>query len=129
MERTMPPTASKDSLLFSARRLRCDRRSCGRSFAAAAQRPAFATLLDESSQHRYKQPRTTAIGGFHIRLGRRPTFYLGRDMKTSHKGMGIDHIALRNHLATTLEKFNLPERERDDVMTFISNIENDIVEK
>jgi hypothetical protein len=88
--------------------------------------------LDKYSQHRYKQPRTTATGGFHIRLGRRPTFYLGRDMKISHKGMGIDrddYTALKKHLVATLEKFNVPERERDDVMTFISSIENDIVER
>jgi hemoglobin len=61
-----------------------------------------------------------------------PTFYLGRDMKTSHKGMGIDHddyAALKRHLVATLGKFNVPERERGDVMTFISSIENDIVEK
>jgi hemoglobin len=61
-----------------------------------------------------------------------PTFYLGRDMKTSHKGMGIDQVdytALKRHLAATLEKFNVPERERDDVMAFIASIENDIVEK
>jgi hemoglobin len=61
-----------------------------------------------------------------------PTFYLGRDMKTSHKGMGVDqadYTALKQHLVATLEKFNVPERERDDVMTFISSIENDIVEK
>jgi hemoglobin len=61
-----------------------------------------------------------------------PTFYLGRDMKTSHTGMGIDqedHTALKTQLVATLEKFSVPERERDDVMTFISSIENDIVER
>ena len=61
-----------------------------------------------------------------------PTFYLGRDMKTSHKGMGIDqadYTAAKKHLMATLEKFNVPERERDDVMTFISSIENDIVDR
>jgi hemoglobin len=61
-----------------------------------------------------------------------PTFYLGRKMRTSHKGMGIDqgdYAALKRHLARTLEKFNVPGRERDEVMTFISSIENDIVEK
>jgi hemoglobin len=45
-----------------------------------------------------------------------PTFYLGRDMKTSHKGMGIDqddYTALKKHLVATLEKFNVPERERE----------------
>ena len=61
-----------------------------------------------------------------------PTFYLGRDMKTSHKGMGIDqadYTAAKNHLVATLEKFNVPERECDDVITFILSIENDIIEK
>jgi hemoglobin len=60
-----------------------------------------------------------------------PTIYLGRDMKTSHKGMGIDqedYSALKKHVAVTLAKFNLPERERDEVMAFIVSIENDIVE-
>src|SRR5205807_2901739 len=43
-----------------------------------------------------------------------PTFYLGRDMKTSHKGMGInqeDYAAFKKHLAAILEKFKVPERE------------------
>jgi hemoglobin len=61
-----------------------------------------------------------------------PTFYLGRDMRTSHRGMGIDHddyAALKRHLAATLEKFSVPERERDDVMAFISSLEDQIVDK
>jgi hemoglobin len=60
-----------------------------------------------------------------------PTFYLGRDMKTSHKGMGItqdDYAAFIKHLAAVLEKFKVPERERNDVMSFISGLESDIVE-
>jgi len=60
-----------------------------------------------------------------------PTFYLGRDMKTSHRGMGInkkDYTAFEKHVAATLEKFNVPPRERDDVMNFISSLESDIVE-
>ena len=49
-------------------------------------------------------------------------------MKSSRKGMGIDqddYTALNKHLAVTLEKFNVPERESDDV-TFISSIESDL---
>src|SRR6266436_10392142 len=55
-----------------------------------------------------------------------PTLYLGRDMKTSHKGMAItqkDYSAFERHLAATLEKFNVPTRERSDVMNFISSLE------
>jgi hemoglobin len=61
-----------------------------------------------------------------------PTFYLGRDMKTSHKGMGIDredYAAFTRHLGATLAKFNVPDRERGDVMAFIASLEKDIVEK
>ena len=61
-----------------------------------------------------------------------PTFYLGRDMKTSHTGMGIDQAdynAFTRHLAATLERFNVPERERNDVMGFIASLEKEIVEK
>ncbi len=60
-----------------------------------------------------------------------PTFYLGRYMKTAHKGMGIDqedYAAFKRHLADTLEKFGVPARERNDVMAFISSLENEIVE-
>jgi hypothetical protein len=70
------------------------------------------------------------LGAGHFRDRLRPagpTFYLGRD-----KGMGIDqddYTAHKKQLVATLEKFNVLERERDDVMTFISSIENDIVEK
>jgi len=61
-----------------------------------------------------------------------PTFYLGRDMKTSHKGIVIDqddYAAFKKHLTATLKKFNLPGQVRNDVMPFISGLENDIVEK
>jgi hemoglobin len=61
-----------------------------------------------------------------------PTFYLGRDMKTCHKGMGIDredYAAFTQHLGDTLAKFNVLDRERGDVMAFIASLEKDIVEK
>src|SRR6266849_1432877 len=41
-----------------------------------------------------------------------PTFYLGRDMKTSHAGMGInpdDYAAFKRHLRATLEQFKVPQ--------------------
>ena len=60
-----------------------------------------------------------------------PTFYLGREMKTSHKGMGInknDWAAFEQHLIAILEKFNVPPRERNEVMNFIASLETDIIE-
>jgi hemoglobin len=53
-------------------------------------------------------------------------------MKTSHKGMRIkknDWASFEKHLIATLAKFNVPQRERDEVMNFIASLESDIVER
>ena len=61
-----------------------------------------------------------------------PTFYLGRDMKTSHTGMGItksDYEALIRHTLATLEGFKVPDREKNEVLAFLALLEPQIVEK
>ena len=61
-----------------------------------------------------------------------PTFYLGRDMKIAHAGMGLtrnDYAAFTRHVMATLEKFKVPEPERREVMAFIAGLESEIVEK
>ena len=60
-----------------------------------------------------------------------PLLYTGRDNKTSHKGMGIsesDWEKFIAHLNATLEKFEIPQQERDDVTGFIESTKADIVE-
>jgi hemoglobin len=60
-----------------------------------------------------------------------PTIYLGRDMKMSHKGMGItkaDYEAFMRCLAVTLTTFEVPEPERNEVVAFITGLEPEIVE-
>ena len=60
-----------------------------------------------------------------------PTFYLGRDMKTSHKGMGItkaDYEAFMRCLAVTLDTFKVSEPERSEVVAFATSLEPGIVE-
>ena len=60
-----------------------------------------------------------------------PLLYTGRDNKTSHKGMGIsesDWEIFIGHLNATLEKFQLPQQEHDDVAGFIESTKADIVE-
>ncbi len=52
-------------------------------------------------------------------------------MKTSHKGMKIsesDWSALLGHLKATLDKFKVPQAERDAVIEFIQSTKSDIVE-
>ena len=60
-----------------------------------------------------------------------PLYYTGRDMATSHKGMGItenDWTIFRNHLQATLRKFAVPERERGEVLAFVDSTKKAIVE-
>jgi len=60
-----------------------------------------------------------------------PLYYTGRDMKTSHKGMKIsesDWAAFLGHLSATLEVFQVPPAERDDVVAFVQSTKPDIVE-
>lgn len=61
-----------------------------------------------------------------------PCVYIGRDMKTSHKGLGITeedwNIAVK-HLIATLTKFKVPEKEQKEVAAAISGLKADIVEK
>jgi hemoglobin len=60
-----------------------------------------------------------------------PTIYLGRDMKLSHKGMGItkdDYAAFMRCLSATLDAFEVPDAERGEVVAFITSLESDIVE-
>jgi hemoglobin len=60
-----------------------------------------------------------------------PLLYTGRDMKTSHVGMGIDEddwSTFLGHLDATLDAFSVPQRERDDVVGFIGSTKADIVE-
>lgn len=60
-----------------------------------------------------------------------PIYYTGRDMKISHKGMRIsesDWSAFIEHLSATLDAFQVPERERDEVVAFMQSTKRDIVE-
>lgn len=61
-----------------------------------------------------------------------PLYYTGRDMVTSHKGMGIsesDWGAFIGHLNATLDKFQVPQQERSEVLAFIDSTKADMVEK
>ena len=60
-----------------------------------------------------------------------PMYYTGRDMKTLHIGIKLnenDWSALIEHLNATLEVFQVPQIEREDVVTFIQSTKTEIVE-
>jgi hemoglobin len=61
-----------------------------------------------------------------------PCIYTGRTMKTSHAGLGIsdsDWQLAVQHLVATLDKFKVPEKEKNELLTIASSLKSDIVEK
>jgi len=60
-----------------------------------------------------------------------PLLYTGRDMVTSHRGMGItgsDWEIFIGHVEATLQQFELPTAELEDVLGFIQSTREEIVE-
>ena len=61
-----------------------------------------------------------------------PVFYTGRDMKRSHAGMGIaesDWAVFMRHAAATLDHFEVPAREREEVLAFFASLKGEVVER
>jgi hemoglobin len=61
-----------------------------------------------------------------------PCVYTGRDMKTTHAGLGITKAhwtAAVGHLVATLDQFKVPPKEKDELLAIVSTLEKDIVEK
>lgn len=96
--------------------------------AADPQLQRFLTGLSTDSKKRLRQHLLeqfcAATGG--------PCIYLGRDMKTVHTGLGItekDWEAGAKDLVAALDKFKVPQREKDEVVAFVASLKKDIVEK
>ena len=61
-----------------------------------------------------------------------PCVYTGRDMKTSHAGLGIteaDWEANLHHASAALEKYGVPLREKEEFLAIFQKYKSDIVEK
>jgi hemoglobin len=61
-----------------------------------------------------------------------PCIYTGRDMKTAHKGLGVTEEqwnASVRHFTAALEKFNVPAKEKSELLGVIGSLKSDIVEK
>ena len=61
-----------------------------------------------------------------------PTDYQGRGMRVAHKGLGITKAEWRvstGLLIDTLQKFKVPKKESDELLTLVHSVEDEIVEK
>ena len=91
----------------------------------------FAKFFVGHSEDSLKKIRQHIVDQFCAAAGG-PCLYTGRDMKTSHKGLGItgdDWDAAAKHLVESLDKFNVPKAEKDDLLAFVATLRKDIVEK
>jgi hemoglobin len=60
-----------------------------------------------------------------------PCGYTGRDMKETHQGMGVtagEFDALVEDLVSTLEEFNVPKSEQEELLSLLGPMREDIVE-
>lgn len=59
-----------------------------------------------------------------------PCTYEGRDMTTAHKGMGIradEFDALVGDLVRSLDKYKVPEREKNELLALLGPMQSEIV--
>jgi hemoglobin len=71
------------------------------------------------------------IVDFMVEAAGGPAYYVGRDMRTSHAGMRIgeaDWGAFMRHSAATLDHFDVPAREKDEVLAFFASLRGEIVD-
>lgn len=61
-----------------------------------------------------------------------PCVYKGRDMKTTHAGIGITEAEWNvfvGHFVGAIDKFKVPHKEKDELLAIAASFKNDIVEK
>jgi len=87
----------------------------------------FLVGLSTDSQKRLRQlvvdQLCAATGG--------PCIYIGRDMKTTHGGLNItesDWDITVKHLIASLDKFKVPEKEKNEFLALASSLKPDIVQ-
>lgn len=96
--------------------------------AADPQLSRFLSNLSTDSKRRLRQ----LIVDQFCEVTGGPCVYIGRSMKASHAGLGIsenDWQATVQFLVASLDKFKVPQKEKDDLLALASSLKGDIVEK
>lgn len=97
------------------------------TLASESQMARFAAAMNLDSRRRNRQLTLdylcAATGG--------PAFYLGKDMKTSHAGLGIsasDWKVAMDHIERALKKLKVPESDGKDLLALVDGLAREIVE-
>ncbi|NTV95008.1 MAG: c-type cytochrome [Thiobacillus sp.] len=94
----------------------------GNGMADARLKPRLSRLDGARCERQLTDLLCQATGG--------PCKYTGRDMKTAHAGAHVTEVewqAFAENLVKTFDRFNVPERERADLMQLIGPMKADIV--
>ena len=92
--------------------------------------PQFARFSNGFSRESKKRRRQLIVDQLCEAAGG-PCFYIGRSMKTSHGGLeitGAEWAAMVKHLAGSLDKFKIPQKEKEELLAIVSSLKADIVE-
>jgi len=93
--------------------------------------PMFARFfagISDDSKGRLRQN----IVDFFCKAAGGPCYYMGRDMKTAHKGIGItqdEWNKATGYFGEAMKELNVPEEDQKDLVALITPFEKDIVEK
>jgi hemoglobin len=88
----------------------------------------FASGRSLDSHHRARQLLVDQL----CALAGGPCIYIGRDMKTSHAGLGISEQewqANMHHTVAALNKFGIPPREQQEFLALFEKYKEEIVER
>jgi hemoglobin len=87
----------------------------------------FFTGISNDSKMRLRQN----IVDFFCKETGGPCYYVGRDMKTVHEGIGITKAEwdkATEHFVAAMQELQVPEQEQNDAAALIQPLEKDIVE-
>ena len=98
---------------------------------ALAADPELGAFFKGHSEDSHKKIRQHIID-FICQVAGGPCVYTGRDMRTTHKGLGITEAQWNKSvemLKNTLNKFKVPEKEQNELFAAVSSVKKDIVEE
>ena len=92
--------------------------------------PAFARFAAGRSLDSHHRSRQLLVDQLCALTGG-PCIYIGRDMKTSHAGLGITESEWQANLkyaSAALYKFNIPEKEQQEFLDIFLRYKREVVE-
>jgi hemoglobin len=92
--------------------------------------PALKAYFDHMSRDETRKLRQHFVD-FVVQAAGGPAYYIGRDMRTTHAGMGITEAqwdAFVADVRATLEHLQVPERECGELLALMGTLKDEIID-